>query len=593
MIDSTLLLEDIIIQQNRISSPYNQQSRFIDIITNDEIIKSGATSISEVLQLNAAIDLRHRGANGVQADLSIRGGSFNQVLILIDGIKMSDPQTGHHNMNLPVSMNLVERIEIIKGPASKIYGQNAFSGAVNIITKKDVPTSVELNTDYSSNNTIATGISAALETSKSHHIIAYNFTDSEGYKYNTDYTQHHIFLKNQFQISDNSSLDITGGLLDNKFGANGFYASPDFVDQYEEVRTGYASASYKYYNNNYSIRTNSYWRNNKDHYVFLRDNPSFFENNHTSNSIGNELHLSYSNKYGTTGIGVEYIMEDLESNNLGSRERNNLGIYLEHEMNLFDNKLNLTPGIYFNKFDDRTLKLFPGLDMSFSLSDNAQLYSVIGISNRIPTYTNLYYSSPSELGNENLKDERTLSYEIGYKSFYKKSVLQVGLFVQNNRDLIDWVKNSPEDDIWRATNFSEVNNIGLDFSYRTDLSSLSSLLGNMTVGYTYISSSIGEADEPLFSRYALENLNHQFVVNMNFNLIQDKLSLNLEGRYSDRVNLQDYTLVDSKLMYRANKFNIYAYVNNLFNIEYRETNLVIMPGRWIGMGANIRFGSLK
>ena len=593
MIDSTLLLEDIIIQQNRISSPYNQQSRFIDIITNDEIIKSGATSISEVLQLNAAIDLRHRGANGVQADLSIRGGSFNQVLILIDGIKMSDPQTGHHNMNLPVSMNLVERIEIIKGPASKIYGQNAFSGAVNIITKKDVPTSVELNTDYSSNNTIATGISAALETSKSHHIIAYNFTDSEGYKYNTDYTQHHIFLKNQFQISDNSSLDITGGLLDNKFGANGFYASPDFVDQYEEVRTGYASASYKYYNNNYSIRTNSYWRNNKDHYVFLRDNPSFFENNHTSNSIGNELHLSYSNKYGTTGIGVEYIMEDLESNNLGSRERNNLGIYLEHEMNLFDNKLNLTPGIYFNKFDDRTLKLFPGLDMSFSLSDNAQLYSVIGISNRIPTYTNLYYSSPSELGNENLKDERTLSYEIGYKSFYKKSVLQVGLFVQNNRDLIDWVKNSPEDDIWRATNFSEVNNIGLDFSYRTDLSSLSSLLGNMTVGYTYISSSIGEADEPLFSRYALENLNHQFVVNMNFNLIQDKLSLNLVGRYSDRVNLQDYTLVDSKLMYRANKFNIYAYVNNLFNIEYRETNLVIMPGRWIGMGANIRFGSLK
>jgi iron complex outermembrane receptor protein len=115
----------------------------------------------------------------------------------------------------------------------------------------------------------------------------------------------------------------------------------------------------------------------------------------------------------------------------------------------------------------------------------------------------------------------------------------------------------------------------------------------MTVGYTYISSSIGEADEPLFSRYALENLNHQFVVNMNFNLIQDKLSLNLVGRYSDRVNLQDYTLVDSKLMYRANKFNIYAYVNNLFNIEYRETNLVIMPGRWIGMGANIRFGSLK
>jgi len=596
IIDTSLLIDDIVIQQNRLSSPYNQQARFIDIITNDEINKSGASSISELLQLNAALDVRHRGTNGVQADLSIRGGSFNQVLILIDGIKMSDPQTGHHNMNLPVSMNLIERIEVIKGPAAKIYGQNAFSGAVNIITKKNAPTGVNLSLDYSSYNTISTGVSAALKTSKSNHLISYNYTDSQGYGegrddsdgygQNRDYNMHHIFLQNRFKLSQNSTIDITGGLVDNKFGANGFYANPDFMDQYEEVRTGYGAVTYKYFSNNFSIRTNSYWRNNKDHYVFIRSNPSVFENNHTSNSIGNEIHLSHNNKLGTTGLGVEYILEDLESNNLGSRERKNLGIYLEHEMSLLNDRLNIIPGIYFNKFDDRSLKLFPGVDLNYTLNDYTQLYGVIGISNRIPTYTNLFYSSPFERGNENLKDERTLSYEIGYKAFYKKNVLQVGLFVQNNKDLIDWVKTAEEEDIWQATNFSQVNNIGIDLSYRSDLSNITRYLGNLILGYTYISSSIGEMDDPLISRYALEHLKHQLVANLNIRVIPDKLTLNLVGRYNDRVNLDDYTLVDSKLTFGAEKWNIYAYANNLFDIEYKETNLVVMPGRWIGIGAN-------
>ena len=107
-------------------------------ISNEEIKQSTATNVSELLQQVAGIDIRRRGAEGMQADLYIRGGSFDQTLLLIDGIKVEDPQTGHHTMNMTIPLEVIEKIEIIKGSASRIYGQNAFTGAVNIITKKKI-----------------------------------------------------------------------------------------------------------------------------------------------------------------------------------------------------------------------------------------------------------------------------------------------------------------------------------------------------------------------------------------------------------------------------------------------------------------------
>ena len=129
-------LDSIIINSTRISIPFKKNSRTINIITAKDIKNSAATNVADLLQQVAGVDIRRRGTGGGQSDLYIRGGGFDQTLLLIDGIKMDDAQTGHHTMNAVLPIEVIERIEIIKGPAARIFGQNAFTGAINIVTKK-------------------------------------------------------------------------------------------------------------------------------------------------------------------------------------------------------------------------------------------------------------------------------------------------------------------------------------------------------------------------------------------------------------------------------------------------------------------------
>ena len=130
-------LDSITITSTRIELPFKENSRTITVISAASIQESPATNLAELLQQEAGIDIRRQGVNGMQADLYIRGGSFDQTLLLIDGIKVEDPQTGHHTLNMALPLEVIERVEIIKGPAARVFGQNAFTGAINIVTKSN------------------------------------------------------------------------------------------------------------------------------------------------------------------------------------------------------------------------------------------------------------------------------------------------------------------------------------------------------------------------------------------------------------------------------------------------------------------------
>ena len=195
----TIKLKEVSITSNRITLPFSKNSRTITLITSNDISKSSATNVADLLQNVIGVDIRRRGVNGMQSDLYIRGGNFNQTLLVIDGVKIDDAQTGHHTMNAILSLESIDRIEIIKGPAARIYGQNAFTGAINIVTKNVIDNSLNLNLNYGSynNKKLATTLNQKFE--KGDVLASLSYQKSDGYRFNTDFENISAFLKSNFQ----------------------------------------------------------------------------------------------------------------------------------------------------------------------------------------------------------------------------------------------------------------------------------------------------------------------------------------------------------------------------------------------------------
>ena len=591
-IDTTLLIDDVVISQNRLSLPVTETARNIDVISKEDIANLPVLNIPELLQYAGGVDIRRRGVNGVQSDAGIRGGTFNQVQILINGVKMNDPQTGHHMMNLPVSIEDIERIEIIKGPAARIYGQNAFSGAINIITKIKEVEDIEVNAHVgvSSFETFQADVTLRIPNKAYNQSVTFSRIGSEGYRYNTDYGINTLFYQSEVSGIGNG-LKINAGYTDRKFGANGFYANEAFTDQYEEITTKFIAATTTFTAGDFIIKPRLSWRSNNDFYLFLRDNPSFFMNKHTSNTYNGELHASYSSSLGTTGIGLDISQETLVSNNLGDRERSIVGLFLEHRFSLLNDKLLLTPGFYANKISERELKVYPGLDISYTFNKHINLFATANWSDRIPTYTNLYYTSRSEQGNENLVAESATALELGIKFNSHHSSITMSVWQRDNRNLIDWAKDSLTQEKWLALNFNQVKMTGLDINAKYEFHDIISAERDiqLTADYVYIDAAVSDDVNVGVSRYALDNLIQQLILGATFTILPKHIFLSANYRYLDRESLEDYNLLDSKLMYKSRNFDAYIGVNNIGNTVYRETNLVPMPGRWFAMG--VRFKS--
>jgi iron complex outermembrane receptor protein len=240
--DTMRLLNEVPVYANRIQTGFNETSASVIVINAAQLQHTPAISVADALHYYAGVDMRQRGANGVQADAGIRGSTFDQVLILINGIKISDMQTGHHSMNLPIDMDNVERIEILKGPAARVFGQNAFAGAINIITKNPEETFVKLQAVGGENGLGGGRLSASLYENGVGHYLSASRDFSDGYKYNTDYVISNYFYQAGWQNAI-GKFSLLTGLADRSFGANGFYASAAFQDQYESVQTSLTALS--------------------------------------------------------------------------------------------------------------------------------------------------------------------------------------------------------------------------------------------------------------------------------------------------------------------------------------------------------------
>ena len=585
--DQTTDLDEVVVLSSKLDLPFSKNFRTVNIISSEDIKNSPVTNVSDLLQEITGIDVRRRGVGGVQGDLYIRGGGFDQTLLLVDGMKMDDAQTGHHTLNMILPLYLIERVEIIKGPAARIFGQNAFNGAINIVTKDfdGEKGTIHMNLNelsYGSFEQKNISLSTKITAENIKSLISYSGNKSDGYRHNTDFKRNNYFVKTSFN-TNKSPVNIIASFNENKFGANGFYASPSATEQYEETQASLLGVTTTINSKKLSITPRLYWRRGQDEYIYIRDNPSVYRNLHKTNKVSAELSGSYFSKSGITGFGVDLSTVNISSNNLGDHKRTTVNLFADHTFQLFDEKLFISPGIALSYFSDMSFHSFPGIDLGYNVSSDFKIYSNIGKTYRIPTYTDLYYSDRTTVGNENLNPESATSTELGLKYNSSNFKFSAALFNRSAKNIIDYVKSS-ENDLWKAENIGSLTTKGYEFdiSYSFKSSYDLSNVNSISIGYTNISDDNYVTDIN-FSKYSLNSLKHHLISKLNLKYIKN-INHSIVYKYSERSDKSNYSVLDSKIMYKK---GLYIYINNILDEIYSETNLVPMPGRSFLVGFNV------
>ncbi|MBH45026.1 MAG: TonB-dependent receptor [Flavobacteriaceae bacterium] len=568
-------LEEVFLSSNRLETTLTQNSKTINIITADQIRKSGVTHLVDILQQIGGVDIQRRGTGPTQADLKIRGGTFDQTLLLIDGIKLDDAQTGHHTLNFLPPPQMVARIEIIKGPAARAYGQNALTGAINIVTQTETPKMLSVDLQHGSYDQTNGSLYVSDTKEKTSLIGFVSKNTSDGYRYNSDYNHNQYFVKSSFN-RHKTPLHMITSFSDRKFGANGFYASPSAVDQYEETQGSLVSLSQRHQLGNWIFKPKLYWRRGQDMYEYIRNNPKIYRNLHITHKVGGALDVSLPSKLGITGVGVDISKVSIRSNNLGNRKRTMMNFFLEHRFYFFDNTLDITPGISINYFSDFGTHSFPGVDLGWQLNSNVRVYANAGATFRIPTFTDLFYSDPSTLGNANLKPEEANTKEVGIRFTKSKVTASVAYFNRKSKNLIDFVKNSDDSSVpFMAQNIQEVTTNGIDLELLHHLK-FNSQLHQFKINYSYLNNSLEKSDYS-FSRYSINNdLKHHITGTYNLALSQVFDTL-IALKYVERNSGIVYRVVDISAQLTLRQFLLSFYFNNIFNTRYWESNLVPMP----------------
>ena len=579
----------------------------IQIIDKNQSNSMPIRSVNEVLSYVPGLDLRQRGVQGIQGDLSIRGGSFDQNLILVNGFKLVDPQTGHHALNLPVLLTNIESIEVYKGSGTRIFGQNAMTGAVNFVTKARNKHGVDMQVSTGDFGGIGTQVTVGAPIGKLSQSFSFGFDKSNGYWYNSDYTNKQYFYDGALPIGKNQVLRALLGYTDRSFGANGYY-TPSFPDQWESTQMAIGGISHELKMNKLTLLTKASLRTHRDEFRLKRFEPAFYTNKHRSEVITLEETLKLESKLGESGFGAEYRFEDLSSSNLGERQRTYVSLFLDHSLKFLNNTLILVGNVhYFNLAMNEKIyeKVLPGFEVSYSPIAALKLFGNIGQSYRAPTYTDLFYQDPNNSGNPDLQPEYATNAELGatWNLFFQKSensknksesiTIDAALFRRNTSNMIDWVKNiSSSPSPWKPVNLSNVIFTGIEsnISYRSNKKTFISIR-EFTLGYNFINVN-HEFVDPLMqtqSRYAFSGLRNQLISRVTINL-SHWVSISAAYRGIDRVGGNTYSLMDAKIMVNPSRnLSLFFEGNNILDTDYVEAGYVQMPGRWFKFGIQIAF----
>lgn len=585
---ATYQSDTIVVTGSRIPSSLAEISRNIKIIDKQQIEQLDATSINDLLAKNVMSGIQTRGTGGVQADLHLRGAGFNQVLVLIDGIKVNDPQTGHHNLNLPLTIKDIEKIEVLKGAGSRLYGPHAMGGVINIITRKSSQSETNIKVSRGQNNYLNKTLSVTAPLGKTVNRLSYANRSSDGYRHNTDYQISTLFYRSAINLVS-GNYKLTAGFTEKDFGANQFYTPGRFPDQREKIRVIFAGFHHYYKRNWGNLRSKISWRRHQDKFVLDHTlDPlasGYYQNKHRTNLYHAEMQANLKSTILLMNFGFEIGRESIVSNSLDNHVRDRFGLYFE--ANKTFNNLSVSTGMSVFFYSSWDWNFLPGLNITYHLTDQFKLKGAIEKSFSPPTFTNLYYDSPANKGNPGLLPEEAWSFELGLE-YNKQLETSIDLFLRDNINIIDYAWNR-DDSLYRAQNTGGFKIYGSEFTSSASAQLLNDFKFLNNLGFTYTWMDVTRKPE-YKSKYAFNFLQSRAILTLGHSVINGMDSF-WNVNFINRVNCKRYFLVDWNVSYRINSLRFNLGIDNIFDTKYKEFGYLPMPGRWIKAGIELQIKS--
>lgn len=558
--------EKVVVTANAYPVAFENLSRTVTVLTRDDLDNLPARSIVDILEYATSVDVRSRSPLGMQSDLSVRGSAFSQVLVLVDGMRMNDSQTGHHNADFPVPLQDVDRIEVLLGPGSSIYGADAFGGTINIITRRH-PEKPVASVSGGQHGLVDGSFAMGWRKGKLEQSISASANRSSGFEYDRDFRS--VAVSARTGIADHTVFSFSH--VNKEFGANGFYGpspSKEWTNQtlvaFENRRAGRSGRK---------AVVRGYYRTHGDRFLYDIRSPGLFESTHRTHAVG----VSAKAQYAAAGAGVITLGGELggdwiSSNTLGDHAFSKASLFGELEW-VFSKKLTVYPGLRFDYYSNFGASTNPSLSASWWMMPRIRMRASAGRAFRIPSFTELYYHDPNHQADSSLKPESAWSAEIGTDFIPAKDWLgSLTVFARKESNVIDWVRTSTTDK-WRTANIRKLRAMGLEVSLERALGA------HARVGAHYSRISLDPGQIEVRSKYVLDYARDSWSASTYFRIpLAFKYKQTL--RYKKRADGRSYWLLDGRLERDFSRFTAAVDFTNLLDSHYQEVVGVNMPGRW-------------
>ena len=523
-------------------------------------------------------DLQTRSLrSGIQTDFSLRGSTFQQVLILLNDQRINDPQTGHFNSDIPFTKEDIKKIEVIPGASSSLFGSDAIGGAINFVLA--VPKERKVSWEFAAgNNRNGYGLFSLSDKFKGLGLrFSVEDAQSKGFRDDTDFKKFTTSWGAYLDLPNDGVWETNFGYQEKTFGAYDFYTPNMGFPSREWTRTYLINSGLSLNNNGLLIKPNFLWRRHYDKFQLKETVDSF--NNHRNDIFTPSIYFQrQAGLLGKVGLGLEYGQERITSTNLGRHFRDYRAIFLDDSLEI-GQRWDLGFSFRFDDSSDFNNVSTGSASAKFKLTDQASFNFGVSRNMRIPSFTELYYSDSTTIGNPNLSAEKAWNYQLGFK--YKQEEFSTGLvfFLRQESQMIDWVRSDPSQK-WQAKNFTSDNVFGVEYSLHKKFNRLFSLDAN----YAYTDKSID--NQGYFYKYGPNYAQH--LVNTVFSLSLPFGQQEIGFNYKKRPSRRGWLLLNAGLSYNLNKNSkLFLSSTNILNVNYQDIAGIPQAGRYIQVGLRL------